>query len=145
MGFGLHPLFLIVGITLIGAIACVVFACRTSNWLKRVILIVVTLVLLAPSGLLTVMLKPELVDARFRTYKRLYRDIQIGMTRSEVMELVRHHYPSDGKRLEPKVMEDSTNGLGFFMNPEQSREPNCEGIFLQMQEDKVVKKQYSAD
>ena len=45
----------------------------------------------------------------------------------------------------PKVLEDSDTRLDFFMNPERSTEPNCEGIFLQMQENKVVKKSYSAD
>ena len=145
MGFGIHPVFLIAGLTLVGAIGCIVFTCRASGWIKRAILLLVALILLAPSGLLAIMLKPELVDVRFRAYKRLYRDIQIGMTRDEVMATVQRHYPSGGRRMEPKVLEDSTNRLDFFMSPEGSREPNCEGIFLQMQEDRVVRKKYSAD
>ena len=130
---------------LLGAIVCIALACRTSRRLKRSLLIVCALFLLAPSGLVVVILKPELVDARFRTYKRLYRDIQVGMSRSQVIELVDRHYPSVGKRLRPKVLEDSDARLDFFMNPENSTQPNCEGIFLRMQEDKVVKKSYSAD
>jgi len=145
MGLGIHPIFLIAGLTLVGAIACIVFACRASGWIKRTILLLVALFLLAPSGLLAIMLKPELVDARFRTYKRVYGDIQIGMTRAEVMTTVQRRYPSGGKRMEPTVLEDSTNRLDFFMNPEGSREPNCEGIFLEMKDDKVVRKKYSAD
>lgn len=147
MGFGLHPIFLIAGVTLLGAIACLVFACLASRWLKRSILIVVALVLLTPSGLALIMLKPELVDARFRTYKRLYGDIQVGMSRSEVMTLVIKHYPNEGKRLSPKVIENSETRLAFFMNPEdeESGEPNCEGIFLNMQDDAVVEKSYSRD
>ena len=145
MVFGLHPIFLIAAVTLTGAIACLVFACQASRWLKRCILIVVALVLLAPSGLVLMILKPELVDARFRTYKQLYGDIQVGMSRAEVMTLVDQHYPSGGRRLRPKVLEDSDDELSFFMNPEESREPNCEGIFLQMQEDAVVKKSYARD
>jgi hypothetical protein len=145
MGLGIHPIYVIAGLTLVGAIGCIVFACRATGWIKRAMLLLVAVILLAPTGLLASMLKPELVDARFRTYKRLYGDIQIGMTRAEVMTTVQRHYPSGGKRMEPKVLEDSTNRLDFFMNPEGSREPNCEGIFLQMQEDRVVKKSYSED
>lgn len=145
MGFGLHPIFLIAAVTLVGAIACLVFACLASRWLKRSVLIVVALVLLAPSGLFFIMLKPELADARFRTYKRLYGDIQVGMSRAEVMTLVDKHYPPEGKRLRPMVLENSEARLEFFMNPEESPEPNCEGIFLQMQDDAVVRKSYSAD
>ena len=145
MGFGIHSVILIAAITLLGAIACIVFACRVSTWLKRSILIMVTLVLLAPSAFVAVKLKPELVDGRFRTYKRLYRDICVGMSRSEVIELVDRHYPAGGNRPRPRIIKDSDARLDFFMNPENSTEPNCEGIFLQMQEDKVVKKSYSAD
>ncbi len=145
MGFGLHPIFLIAAVTLVGAIVCLVFACLASRWLKRSILIVVALVLLAPSGLVLIILKPELVDARFRTYKQLYGDIQVGMSRAEVMALVEKHYPTEGKRLRPKVLENSEDRIGFLMNPEDSRSPNCEGIFLQMQDDAVVKKSYAAD
>jgi hypothetical protein len=144
MRFVLNPILVIAAVTLVGAIACSVFACFASRWFKRSILIVAALVLLAPSGLALITAKPELVDARFRTYKRLYRDIQVGITRSEVMELVDRHYPVNGERLRPAVMEDSDSKLGFFMNPEESG-PNCEGIFLQMQEDRVVKKEYVAD
>jgi hypothetical protein len=145
MGIGIHPIFLIAGATLTAAIICGVFASRASGWIKQAILLTVALVLLAPTGFVAIMLKPELVDARFRTYKLLYRDIQVGMTRSEVKQLVRQHYPPGGKRMEPKVVEDSTNALGYFMNPEDSREPNCEGIFLEIKDHKVVRKQYSAD
>ena len=145
MSLGIHPIFLIVAITLLGAVVCIAFACLTARWLKRGILLAVALLLLAPSGFVLAMLKPELVDARFRTYKGLYRNIQVGMTRSEVMHLVEQHYPPGGKRLAPRVLEDSDANLDFFMNPETSTEPNCEGIFLQMQRDKVVKKSYTAD
>jgi len=141
----IHPIFLIAAAALLGAIACIVFACLAGQWLRRSILIVTALILVAPSGLVLAILKPELVDARFRTYKRLYRDIEVGMTRAEVMNLLERHYPSDGKRLPPTLLEDTDTRIGFFMNPEGSREPNCEGIFLQMQDDAVVKKSYSAD
>ena len=145
MKLGIHLFFLIAAVTLLGAITCIVFACLTSRWLKRCILIVVALFLLAPSGLVLIAFKPELVDARFQTYKCFYRDIKTGMIRSEIMDLMDKHYPLEGKRLRPKVHEDSHAKLSFFMNPEDLKEPNCEAIFLQMEDGKVVEKSYAAD
>ena len=145
MGFGLHPLILIAAVTLIGAVACLVFAYLASHWLKRGILIVAALFLLGPSGVALIGFKPELVDDRFKTYKQLFGDIEVGMSRAQVMKLVDQHYPSRGKRLRPKVLEDSEFKLSFFMNPEDSAAPDCEGIFLQMEDDSVVKKSYVRD
>ena len=145
MEFGLHPLFVIAAVTLIGALAFLVFACLASNWLKRGILIVVALFLLAPSGVALICLKPELVDGRYSTYKQLFGNIDVGMSRAEVMRLVDKHYPSEGERLRPNIIDDSDKKLSFFMNPEDSTEPNCEGIFLQMEDDSVVKKSYVRD
>lgn len=145
MGFELHPIFLIAAVTLIGAVACLVFAYLASKWIKRGILIVAALFLLVPSGVALIGFKPELVDDRFRTYKLLFGDIEVGMSRADVMTLADQHYPSEGERLRPNIIEDSDKKLGFFMNPEDSTEPNCEGIFLRMQGDKVVRKSYARD
>ena len=142
---GLHPLIIIAAITLIGAIACLVFAYLASHWFKRGILIVAALFLLGPSGVALIGFKPELVDDRFRTYKQLFGDIEVGMSRAEVMTLVDQHYPSEGERLRPNIVEDSNKKLSFFMNPEDSAEPNCEGIFLEMQDNKVLRKSYARD
>ena len=145
MEFGLHPLILIAAVTLIGAVACLVFAYSASHWLKRFILIAAALLLLAPSGVALICFKPELVDDRFGTYKQLFGDIEVGMSRVEVMTLVDQHYPFDGERLRPNVIENSDIKLSFFMNPEDSTEPNCEGIFLRMRDNKVVRKSYARD
>ena len=145
MNIDIHPIFLIAVVSLLGTIACIIFACFASRWLTRGVLIMVALVLLAPSVLVAVTLKPEIIDGRFRTYKRFYRDIQVGMLRNQVMGLVNRHYPSDGIRHRPNVITDTKDSLSFFMNSEGAREPNCEGIFLLMQNYKVVKKQYSVD
>ena len=145
MGFELHPIFLIAAVTLIGSVACLVFAYLTSKWIKRGILIVAALFLLVPSGVALIGFKPELVDDRFKTYKQLFGDIEVGMSRADVMTLIDQHYPSEGERLRPNIIEDSDKKLGFFMNPEDSTEPNCEGIFLRMQGDKVVRKSYARD
>ena len=145
MGFGLHPLILIAAVTLIGAVACLVFAYLASHWLKRGILIVAVLFLLGPSGVALICFKPELVDDRFKIYKQLFGDIEVGMSRAEVMTLVDQHYPSEGERLRPNIVEDSNKKLSFFMNPEDSAEPNCEGIFLEIQDNKVLRKSYARD
>ena len=145
MEFGLHPLLLIAAVTLIGALVCLIFACIASHWLKRGILIVAALFLLTPSGVALMVLKPELIDGRYKTYKQLYGDIDIGMSRAQVMTLVDQYYPSGGKRLRPTIVEDSDKKLSFWMNPEDSTEPNCEGIFLRMQDNKVVRKSYARD
>ena len=142
---GQHPLILIAAITLIGSVACLFFAYFASHWLKRGILIVAALFLLGPSGVALIGFKPELVDDRFKTYKQLFGDIEVGMSRAQVMTLVDQHYPSEGGRLRPNIIEDSDKKLSFFMNPEDSAEPNCEGIFLEMQDNKVVRKSYARD
>ena len=142
---GLHPLIVIAAVTLIGAVACLVFAYFASHWLKRGILIVAALFLLGPSGVALIGFKPELVDDRFKTYKQLFGDIEVGMSRAQVMTLVDQHYPSGGKRLRPTIVEDSDKKLSFWMNREDSIEPNCEGIFLQMQDDRVMRKSYARD
>ena len=145
MSTGLHPLLLIAAVSLIGALACLFFACLASNWLKRGILIMAALFLLTPSGVALLCFKPELVDGRYKTYKQLYGDIHVGMNRAEVMTLVDRHYPSEGERLPPEIIEDSDKKLSFIMNPEDSTEPNCEGIFLKLENDAVVKKSYARD
>ena len=145
MEFGVHPLFVIAAVTLIGTLACLFFACLASNWLKRGILIVAALFLLTPSGVALLCSNPELVDGRYETYKQLYGDIHVGMSRAEVMTRVDRHYPSGGERLRPDIIEDSDKKLSFFMNPEDSTEPNCEGIFLKLENDAVVKKSYARD
>lgn len=145
MSLPVHPLFLIAGATLLAAIACLGVAWATSRSWLRMVLVLVALVLLIPPGFLLVALHPEWTDARFRTYKRLYAGIRPGMSRAEVYALVDRHYPAGGQRVRPKVLSDTESELQYFMNPEASREPNCEGIFLDMTNDCVASKQYSAD
>ena len=136
---------MIAAVTLIGAIACLVFAYLASHRLKRGILIVAALFLLGPSVVALIGFKPELVDSRYKTYKQLFGDIEVGMSRAEVMTLVDQHDPSEGGRLRPNLIENSDKKLTFFMNPEDSAEPNCEGIFLEMQDNKVMRKSYARD
>lgn len=145
MSLGLHPIVLAAIFGVILTLIIVVFAIRSRSSATRMLLALLAVILLVPAGIVVVGLNPWLVDARFRAYRGFYRDIEIGMTREQVMEIVQRHYPTGGPRGIPKVMEASVTSLGFFMDPESSREPNCEGIFLTMTGDRVTKIDYSAD
>jgi hypothetical protein len=145
MSLGMHP---IVFAAIVGGIFALIagfVAIRSKSTATRLLMILLALLLLLPTGLVIVGLNPWLVDARFRAYRSFYRDIETGMTRQQVMELVHRHYPTGGPRGTPNIVEDSQTSLGFFMNPEDSREPNCEGIFLTLTDDRVTKVSYSAD
>jgi hypothetical protein len=103
------------------------------------------LVFLAPAGCVVLVLFPELVDGRFRTYKAFYHDIHAGMTRDQVLAAMERRYPAGGKRKRPTIMSNTSTNLSFFMNPETSREPNCEGIFLMLDGGRVTNVVYSPD
>ncbi|KAA3614233.1 MAG: hypothetical protein DWQ01_00590 [Planctomycetota bacterium] len=107
-------------------------SCRQASWFKRI-------------ALLALAFKPELIDGRYRTFKAFYRDLKVGMNRSEVEQLIDRYYSLDSGRLRPTVMKDIGFELGFFMNPEDASRPNCEGIFLSFQEGRVTRKHDSRD
>jgi hypothetical protein len=145
MMLAVHP-FILTGVgCVLAAVVVVIIACRVRSGVATAALAVLALLLLVPPGFVFVALNPGLVDARFRTYQAFYRDIETGMTRAEVLAAMERHYPTNGPRQRPTIMEDNTSRLGFFMNPETSREPNCEGIFLTLQNGRVVSKGYSPD
>jgi hypothetical protein len=145
MSFGVHPLILIAAVGALAALIAVVIACRAKSGVVMAMMVVLALVLIAPACYVFLAFHPELVDGRFRTYKRFYRDIEVGMTREQVLAAMDLRYPADGHRKRPKIMDDTPESLGFFMNPETSREPNCEGIFLTLERGRVTKIAYSAD
>lgn len=142
---GPHPLLLVAALGLLGVAVCVVAACLVPGRRARVGLVLGAMVCLLPSLLVVAVRHPELVDARFRTFKRFHAEIRVGMTRTEVMDLVGRHYPAGGVRLAPTVMADTPERLGFFMNSEGAAEPNCEGIFMTMDGGRVVSVSYSPD
>ena len=145
MSFGVHPVILIAAIGALLALIAVVVACMARTGGLRVLMIVLAWVFLLPAASVFLAFHPELVDGRFRTYKAFYSDIQIGMTRDDVFAVLDRLYPKEGARQRPKVMGDTPDSLGFFMNPETSREPNCEGIFLKLENGRVKSKDYSPD
>lgn len=145
MSFGVHPFILIAAVGAVAALVTVIVACRARSGFVTALMFVLALVFIAPAGYLFLAFRPEVVDGRFRTYKAFYRDIQVGMTREQVLAAMDRRYPADGPRKRPKIMDDTPESLGFFMNPETSREPNCEGIFLTLERGRVTKIVYSAD
>jgi hypothetical protein len=145
MSFGVHPFILIAVGGALAALVAIVIACRAKSGLVTAMMVVLALVFIAPAGYVFVALHPELVDGRFRTFKAFYGDIRVGMTREQVLAAMEQRYPTNGTRKRPKIMDDTSTSLGFFMNPETSREPNCEGIFLTLEAGRVTKIVYSAD
>ena len=145
MDTSLSPSLTVVALLgIVAALALIVGAIRKDRW-KRGILLALGVALLVPSSFFALGLNPWLVDARFRTFRSFYYDIEVGMSRAEVMNLVHQHYPDSGKRQRPSIVYDEQARLGIFMNPEHTREPNCEGVFLALEEGSVVSKSYSAD
>ena len=132
------------GVGLLAAVLMLLTAFRARDW-KRPLLATTAVLLLLPSGFFAAALNPWLTDARFRAYRSFYREIELGMTKEDVLGIMAQHYPGDGARQRPTIMEDTDERLGFFMATEQSTEPNCEGIFLAMQDGKVSSKGYSPD
>ena len=144
-------LLFIAGFSTIAAVVAVVFAFRASSSIRRVILGGLATLCLIPAVLVFLLafpeFQPEFSDARLRTYKAFYREIGEGMTRDEINSLLDRHYPMTGPRQRPKLWEDTSAQLCFFMSPEDapSHEPNCEGIFLSLHDGRVTKKYYSPD
>jgi len=145
MSLGAHPFILLAAGGLLAALVSVVIAWRAESRLVTAVMLVLALVFAAPAAYVFVALNPELVDGRFRTYKAFYADIQIGMSREQVLAAMERRYPKGGPRQRPKVIPDDVSELGFLMNPERSREPNCEGILLKLEDGRVLSKRYSPD
>jgi hypothetical protein len=146
MSWGMHPLLWFATLALFLGVASFMAGGRIRGCGRRVILMALGLALVLPGAcLLLRIFLPETVDGRFRAYAKFYRGIQTGMSRAEVFIVRERCYPKDGPRKRPKVMDDQPGSLGFFMNPEHSREPNCEGIFLKLESGRATSKVYSAD
>ena len=145
MSFGIHPAFLIAGLGLLIALAMIFFACKARSGLATGLLLFSALVLTLPAIYLFLDFHPELFDARFRTHKAFYRDIQVGMTRDQVLAAMETRYPQNGKRQRPKILENEPGKLSFLMNRERSSRPHLEAIYLSLQNGRVISKDYSPD
>ncbi len=141
-----HPLVCVTTLGFLLAICGAVAAFKARGRLKRATLAAVAaLCVMIPGYLLAAVFAPQWIDARHRVYKAFYDDIEAGMTRDQVIATLDHRYPEGGPRQRPTIIKDTVEELGFFMNPERSRGPNCEGIFLDFTEGRVVRKHYSRD
>lgn len=145
MSLAVHPFILIAAGGVLAALIVIFLAWKVRGRAATVLLSLLALILMAPAGYVFLLFHPEWIDGRFSTYKQFYSDIQVGMSREQVLSAMEQRYPAGGPRLRPKITEDTPARLGFFMNPETSREPNCEGIFLALEAGKVTRISYSAD
>ncbi len=117
---------------------------RSRGWRRWSVVLPSAAVVLASANVFAA-LNVWVIDARFRAYRSFYRGIEAGMSREQVFGLRDTLYPRGGDRMRPTVAEDSARQLWFFMDPEDSAEPNCEGIFLSMSGGRVREKSYSPD
>lgn len=145
MSFGIHPFVFVAAVGAVLSLIAIVIACMARSDALKGTMIFLALVFLVPAAYMLLASRPEVIDGRFKTYKEFYRDIQIGMTKEEVFAALDRRYPKAGPRQRPKMIDETPESLGFFMNPETSREPNCEGIFLTLEKGRVVRKDYSRD
>lgn len=140
-----HPIFVLAlcgaGISAVMLVA--VFKVRRVG--LKLLLALIALLALTPCWLVLLAMHPEWTDERYRSYKSFYEGLRLGMTRAEVMDWEQRVYPAQGLRLRPKIMIEDDINLTFFMDPENSAEPNCEGIILAFKEGKLKSKTYSPD
>jgi hypothetical protein len=78
-----------------------------------------------------------------KPFRRFYKAVQVGMTKNEVMLAMHSEFPDRGRFPVPVVHED-TNRLGFILDPTRQAY-NAEGVFLDLQDGRVVRKIYSSD
>src|SRR5947207_9437469 len=102
MSFGVHPLILVAVVGAVASLLAIVIACRAKSGVLIVLMIALALVFIVPAGYLILALNPALVDGRFRTYKQFYTDIEVGMTREQVLAAMDQRYPAAGARKRPK-------------------------------------------
>lgn len=145
MSSSIHPIFVLAALGLAASVVLLITVFRVRHWGLKVVLALIAVATLSPTGLVVMALYPEWVDARFRSYKDFYAQIQPGMTRAEIMALQDRLYPESGPRKKPRIIMEDDRSLSFFMHPEDSTEPNCEGIFLAFAEGKLKSKTYSPD
>lgn len=145
MTSSVHPIFVLAALGIAASMILLVTVFRVRSRGLKVLLTLIAVVTLTPAGLVGMALFPEWVDARYKTYKEFYAQIQPGMTRAEIMALQDRLYPAGGPRQKPTIIMEDDRSLTFFMHPEHSREPNCEGIFLAFEDGKLKSKNYSPD
>lgn len=140
-----HPILVLALLGLVVALITLVTVFRVRRVGLKLLLVLISLLALAPTGLVLVTMFPEWVDARYRSYKAFYEGIQPGMTKAEIMTWEAQIYPEGGPRQRPQIIVEDETSLSFFMHPEHSTDPNCEGILLVFEDGKLKSKTYSPD
>lgn len=141
-----NPIFILLAVAVALAIPVFIATRIARDRSSRIALVAIGVLCIAAPGYLIVRLyAPHLVDARYRAYREFYDDLEIGMTREQVLAALENHYPTDGPRQRPKPVGHTEDRMGFFMNPEHSHDPNCEGIFLDFSGGQMTRKRYSPD
>lgn len=118
---------------------------KCPSGVKRVTGLAVATLLVFPGAFLALAKYEQYLDPRYRAFRAFYNSIEVGMTKEDVFDLIKKHYSTSSKRRAPIILENTQNRLKFFMNPEAKTEPNCEGIFLKILENRVTEKEYSPD
>ena len=132
-------------IALIGAVWLAIHAVQGRSRIGRVLAAVGCLLFLIPPAYVVQGFFPWLFDARFRTFRSFFQSIEPGMTKEDLERVLARHYPAGGPRLAPKFFSGSGGAWVYHMNPETSREPNCEGVVVWMVDGRVTRKVYSPD
>ncbi|MBL9184017.1 MAG: hypothetical protein JNN17_17880 [Verrucomicrobiaceae bacterium] len=146
MSVQLHPIHWLALFGLVIALVMLAGAFRCRGVALKILLIMLGIASAAPAGLVVMVSYPEWVDPRFRVYKDFFAAIQPGMSRDDVKTLLEKHYPESGPRSRPILFLEDESSLNFFMHPEPGHtEPNCEGILLKIENDRVTTKTYSPD
>ncbi|WP_395751335.1 hypothetical protein [Prosthecobacter sp.] len=140
-----HPIFVLAALGIVATVLMLFIAFRVRSLGLKVLLVLISILTLAPAGLVMAAAYPEWIDARYRSYKTFFADIRLGMTREEVMAVQNRLYPPDGPRKKPTIIVEDERSITFFMHPEHATEPNCEGIFLAFENGRLKSKTYSPD
>ncbi|WP_395739539.1 hypothetical protein [Prosthecobacter sp.] len=140
-----HPIFVLAALGIASTVLMLFIAFRVRRLGLKLLLVLISVLTLAPAGLVLASAYPEWIDARYRSYKTFFADIQLGMTRDEVMAVQARLYPEGGPRKKPSILVEDERSITFFMHPEHTTEPNCEGIFLAFENGRLKSKTYSPD
>lgn len=144
MSASTHPIFVLAVFGIVVSVIMLVTVFRVRRVGLKVLLVLLAVLALTPTWMVLVMMHPEWMDARIRSYKTFYEGIQPGMTRDEVMALQAQLYPASGPRRPPRIFLEEAENLTFFMDPEDPASSlNCEAILLDLKEGKVAAKTYS--
>jgi hypothetical protein len=98
----LHPILLA---SLIGLAVSIGFflterSARSKTW--KTLNVVAGMIVLLPAGFVILGYVFFLTDPRIRTYKAFYDEIQIGMNRNEVFQILERCYPRTGRGSGPR-------------------------------------------